>query len=84
MAKTKKVGVAGKFGPRYGFTLRKRLAEVESKMKQRYPCPSCGAVKVKRISTAIWQCRRCSVKFAGGTYTPTTPGAQKKASAEGA
>lgn len=81
--KTKKVGLAGKFGPRYGFTLRKRFTEVEIKVRKSYPCPSCGAVKVKRLSTAIWRCRRCGTKFAGGAYTSSVVGAQARVSKAG-
>lgn len=68
--RTKKVGAAGAFGPRYGFTLRRRYAEVVEKSRKLYPCPSCGAVKAKRIGTGIWQCRRCGTKFAGRAYYP--------------
>ncbi len=68
--RTKKVGIAGKFGPRYGFTLRRRYAEVAEKAAKPYQCPSCGSVKARRVSTAIWQCRRCGTKFAGKAYQP--------------
>jgi large subunit ribosomal protein L37Ae len=66
----------GRFGVRYGFTLRKRLAEVEAKAKRLYPCPSCGAERVKRVGTAIWRCKRCGVKLAGGAYSLTVIGVQ--------
>ncbi len=78
MPRTKKVAASGKFGPRYGFTLRRQYAEVDAKVRQQYQCPTCGAVKVKRVSTAIWECRRCGAKFAGGAYIPVTAGAQPK------
>lgn len=71
MGRTKKVGPAGRFGPRYGTKIRKLIAEIERKQKQAYKCPSCGAVKVKRLGTAIWQCRRCGTKFASGAYMPS-------------
>lgn len=45
--------------------------EIERKQKQKHRCPSCGAMKVRRVSTAIWQCARCGAKFAGAAYTPT-------------
>jgi large subunit ribosomal protein L37Ae len=80
VSKRKKPGVAGRFGARYGFTLRKRLAEVEAKVRRSYPCPSCGAERVERVSTAIWQCKRCGVKFAGGAYSATVTGTQPAAS----
>lgn len=72
VGRTKKVGPAGRFGPRYGTKIRRLVAEVERKQKQEYKCPSCGAVKVSRVGTAIWQCRRCGVKFAGATYLPSS------------
>jgi large subunit ribosomal protein L37Ae len=72
MGRTKKVGRAGKFGPRYGTKARKLIAEMERKQKQPQKCPNCGAIKVKRLGTAIWQCRRCGAKFAGAAYAPST------------
>lgn len=72
MGRTKKVGLAGRFGPRYGTKARKLIVEIERKQRQPQKCPSCGAPKVKRLGTAIWQCRRCGVKFAGAAYVPST------------
>jgi len=72
MGHTKKIGAAGRFGPRYGTKSRKLVTEIERKLGQQYKCPSCSGVKVRRISTAIWQCARCGAKFAGAAYTPTT------------
>ena len=81
MPRTKKVGLTGRFGPRYGTKVRKLVLEVERKLRQRYRCPSCGAAKVKRVSTSIWQCRRCGAKFAGAAYSPSAlaPPAELKA-----
>ena len=76
MPRTKKIGPAGRFGPRYGTKIRKRVIDVERKLKRAYKCPSCGSIKVKRTGASIWQCMRCRVKFAGAAYTPsalTTP-----------
>jgi len=69
--RTKKVGSAGRLGPRYGTKIRKLVVEVEKKLKESYNCPSCGAPKVKRVGSSIWQCRRCGTKFAGAAYTPS-------------
>ena len=77
MAKrTKKVGSAGRFGSRYGVRARTRVRNVEMQQKAKHICPSCGHQKVKRISTSIWQCSKCNVKFAGGAYTPRTESGQ--------
>jgi len=59
----------GGLGPRYGTKIRKLVLEVERKLRKRYRCPSCGAVKVKRVDVSIWRCRRCGAKFAGAAYS---------------
>lgn len=77
MAKrTKKVGPAGRFQARYGVRARTRLRNVEMIQREKHICPSCGHQKVKRISTGIWQCRKCGIKFAGGAYFPRTESGQ--------
>ena len=77
MAKrTKKVGPAGRFQARYGVRARTRVRDVEMVQKAKHVCPSCGHQKVKRISTSIWQCSKCGIKFAGGAYQPRTEAGQ--------
>lgn len=77
MAKrTKKVGSAGRFQARYGVKSRTTLRNVEIIQKEKHICPSCGYQKVKRISTSIWKCGKCGIKFAGGAYTPRTESGQ--------
>jgi large subunit ribosomal protein L37Ae len=72
MGRTKKVGTAGRFGARYGVTLRQRVAEIETNMKAFHKCPSCQTKAVRRVSTGIWSCRKCGHTFTGGAYSPTT------------
>lgn len=73
MGRTKVVGVAGKFGARYGSTLRKRYREVMEKRYAPHQCPFCGFKgKVKRISIGLWTCRKCGSVWAGGAYVPRT------------
>jgi large subunit ribosomal protein L37Ae len=70
MARKKKVGAAGRFGPRYGRKVRLAVAEIEAVQRQRHVCPSCGTRAVKREAAGIWSCRKCGVKFAAGAWKP--------------
>jgi len=70
MGKTKKVGSAGRFGPRYGKRIRNLIAEIEKTQKGRHTCPKCGMRYVRRVSAGIWKCRKCGAKFAGRAYKP--------------
>ena len=69
--RTKKVGSTGRFGPRYGVSVRRRLGAVEKKQKQTFECPSFSKTNVKRISTGIYSCNSCGYQFASGAYYPT-------------
>jgi len=66
--KSKKTKSAGRFGARYGKTVRDKLVKVESKQKLKQKCPFCGKVGIKRISKGVWKCKRCEKKFASNTY----------------
>lgn len=68
----KESGSAARFGPRYGTKIRKRVQEIEKEQKKPHECPNCGAKKVKRLSSGIWKCTRCDVKFAAKAYSPKT------------
>ena len=68
MSKTKKVGSSGRFGARYGRTLRSRIAEIEKRQRTKFKCPYCSYIKVKRTSTGIYECKKCNVKFTGAAY----------------
>jgi len=69
---TKKVKSAGRFGPRYGTKIRKRVVEIESVQKQKQLCPVCKFKSVSRDSAGVWICSKCGLKFAGGAYVPST------------
>ncbi|MFZ3059062.1 MAG: 50S ribosomal protein L37ae [Candidatus Methanoperedens sp.] len=71
-AKGKKSRSAGRFGVRYGTKNRKLIADIEEKMHAEYTCSKCGAKKIKRTGTGIWQCTKCMHTFAGGAYVPQT------------
>ncbi|KAM0716589.1 hypothetical protein Q7P37_008034 [Cladosporium fusiforme] len=67
--RTKKVGITGKYGTRYGASLRKQVKKIEISQHARYTCTFCGKVTVKRHSTGIWDCKSCKKTVAGGAYT---------------
>lgn len=76
MAKrTKKVGVTGKYGTRYGASLRKQAKKIEIQQHAKYPCAFCGKSAIKRKAVGIWDCRKCKKSIAGGAWTLNTPAA---------
>ena len=76
MAKrTKKVGICGKYGTRYGATLRKVVKKFEVSQHARYVSPFCGKNSVKRSAVGIWKCKRTNKKIAGGAYQLATTAA---------
>ncbi|MHA1231894.1 MAG: 50S ribosomal protein L37ae [Candidatus Helarchaeota archaeon] len=70
--RTKKVLMAGRYGTRYGATLRKRIRNIEIKSKSKFRCPLCRTRAVKRVSNGIWQCRKCNAKMSGGAWVLET------------
>ena len=67
MAKTKKVKAAGRFGARYGQSVRRKIAEIETIQRKKQQCIFCDGI-AKRLSKGIWECKKCSKKFAGHAY----------------
>ena len=62
---------AGRFGPRYGNMLRKKVNDVESTSRAKHKCPYCGKIgKVKRQAYGIWKCSACEKVFVGKAYKP--------------
>merc|ERR1712065_94740 len=76
MAKrTKKVGIVGKYGTRYGASLRKMVKKIEISQHAKYTCPFCGKDSVKRQAVGIWNCGRCRRTMSGGAYVMSTTAA---------
>merc|ERR1712139_355315 len=74
MAKrTKKVGICGKYGTRYGATLRKVVKKFEISQHATYVSPFCGKNSVRRTHVGVWKCRKTGKKIAGGAYQLSTP-----------
>ena len=73
MAKgTKKVGITGKYGPRYGVKIRKQIKEASRHRLRPQRCPECQHDAVKRVSSGIWLCNHCNLKFAAAAYSIRT------------
>ena len=66
--RTKKVGVVGKYGTRYGASLRKMAKKLEITQHATYTCAFCGKDSVKRKSVGIWTCGACRKTVAGGAW----------------
>ncbi|KAH8889297.1 60S ribosomal protein L43 [Thozetella sp. PMI_491] len=73
--RTKKVGVTGRYGTRYGASLRKLIKKQEISQHAKYPCSFCGKTTVRRNAVGIWNCKSCKKTTAGGAYAPSTPAA---------
>ncbi len=73
MAKgTKKAGITGKYGPRYGVKIRKQIKSVSRHKIKPQCCPECQADAVKRVASGIWRCNHCKLKFAASAYSIRT------------
>eukprot|EP00297_Palpitomonas_bilix_P000632 CAMPEP_0113889626 /NCGR_PEP_ID=MMETSP0780_2-20120614/13622_1 /TAXON_ID=652834 /ORGANISM="Palpitomonas bilix" /LENGTH=92 /DNA_ID=CAMNT_0000878787 /DNA_START=85 /DNA_END=363 /DNA_ORIENTATION=+ /assembly_acc=CAM_ASM_000599 len=71
--RTQKVGITGKYGTRYGASLRKQIKKIEITQHSRYTCVFCGSDSVKRNAVGIWKCAKCAKTVAGGAYVLNTP-----------
>merc|ERR1712223_699444 len=84
MAKrTRKVGITGKYGTRYGASLRKTVKKMEISQHSKYMCTFCGKETMKRKAVGIWGCKvkNCRIRVAGGAwnYTPTAAASVRSA-----
>ncbi|MHA1311142.1 MAG: 50S ribosomal protein L37Ae [Candidatus Helarchaeota archaeon] len=70
--RTKKVLMTGRFGTRYGATLRKRVKTIELKSRSKFRCPICRVKAVKRKSSGIWECQKCGHVMTGGAWVLET------------
>ncbi|CAE7027441.1 hypothetical protein CFE70_003915 [Pyrenophora teres f. teres 0-1] len=75
--RTQKVGITGKYGTRYGASLRKGIKHIEISQHARYTCSFCGKISVRRNAVGIFECKGkgCHKTMAGGAYTLSTPAA---------
>jgi large subunit ribosomal protein L37Ae len=73
MTKTKKVGLAGRFGPRYGSRVRHNWREVMERVKGEQKCPRCETKsRNMREFIGVWHCKKCGARWTGGAWDPVT------------
>ncbi|KAL5999545.1 60S ribosomal protein L37A [Asimina triloba] len=65
----------GKYGKRYGVSLRKQIKKMEVSKHAKYFCEFCGKYVVKSKAVGIWGCKDCGKVKAGGAYTLNTASA---------
>ena len=68
-------GIVGKYGTRYGASLRKVIKKQEVAQHSKYFCDFCGKYGMKRQAVGIWGCTGCHKVKAGGAYSLNTNGA---------
>ena len=68
-------GIVGKYGTRYGASLRKVVKKQEVSQHSKFFCDFCGKYAVKRQAVGIWKCAGCKKTKAGGAYTLNTSAA---------
>merc|ERR1712083_122457 len=73
--RTKKVGICGKYGCRYGASIRKVVKKFKITQRAKYVSPFSGKESVKRVATCIWNCKSTNRKIAGGAYMLSTSAA---------
>ena len=73
--RTRKVGIMGKFGTRYGAALKKMAKKLIESSASTYVCPFCGKDAIRRSAVSVWKCRRCQKIIAGGAWQLSTPSA---------
>jgi len=66
---TVKAGMTGKYGARYGVKIRKQIKSVCRHRARPLRCPECQEDAVKRVSSGIWLCKHCNLKFAASAYS---------------
>lgn len=67
----------GKYGTRYGASLRKQVKKMEITQHATYTCPFCGKSSVRREAVGIWKCKAktCNKIIAGGAWSVNTQAA---------
>ena len=68
MPRTKLVGLTGRYGSRYGRSVKKKVLAIEKIKNKQTICPGCLSKGIKRTAAGIWSCKKCGLKMAGKAY----------------
>ena len=68
-------GIVGKYGTRYGASLRKVVKKFEITQRAKYVSPFSGKESVRREACGIWKCKSTNRKIAGGAWQLATSAA---------
>jgi len=52
----------------YGKKIRATTTALEKTGKNRYKCPNCSRIAVKKLSMGVWYCKNCKTKFASDSF----------------
>ncbi len=56
---------------KYGVRVRNRVDAIISLRSKKYKCPRCKKLAMKRLSSGIWECKRCNLEIADNAYNLT-------------
>ena len=70
MSGTKKIGAAGRYGVRYGRSIRAGILKTHAARHFPHRCPNCRKTAIVRQAAGIWSCKKCALVFAGKAQKP--------------
>ena len=59
---------SGRFGSRFGKSIREAVLDADRRAKASYECPFCSRMAVRREAVGIWKCHKCGKKIASGAF----------------
>ncbi|EEZ93103.1 MAG: 60S ribosomal protein L37a, putative [Candidatus Parvarchaeum acidiphilum ARMAN-4] len=54
---------------KYGVGVRKRIDAIKQLRSEKYPCPRCKKLSIRRKSAGIWKCKHCGLVIADNAYS---------------
>ena len=69
MATVQKLTTTRRYGARYGPRNKAKADKIERIVRSYQKCPYCLYKNVKRVSTGVWRCGKCSRQFTSRAYT---------------